>query len=435
MNIKYDIVIIGGGPAGYEAAFTAAKNDLKIAIIEKEKIGGTCLHYGCIPTKSILLNSSKKGSNWELIEEAKRDVVEKLSEGLEFRLKKAGIALIKGDYTLVSENMLAFDDNTIEFDFLIIATGSRSIIPNIEGIKNEGVCTSKEILSDFSKEFKSITIIGGGVIGSEFATIFNNLGVEVNVVEAKGSLLPDFDKEIGQNLKMIMKKRGVNIYTSSMVKRIEATDNGLNCVYENNGEESILFSEKILVCIGRVPNIDFIKRSKVKVETEKGHIKVDKDMRTNIPNIYAIGDAMGGVQLAHVASSMGRNVINFILNKADKIDMDIVPGCVYTNPEIATVGLDEKKAKERGVSYQTAKYPMSANGKTVINGEDRGFIKILYSQEDERILGAQIMCGRATEMISELSLAIKLNATLKDIRELIHPHPTFSEGIFEAANK
>jgi len=435
MNKKYDLIIIGGGPAGYEAAFEAVKNNLSVAIIEKNKIGGTCLNYGCVPTKSILRNVFNGKNIIDSINQEKELVVTSLREGLESRIIKSGIDLLHGECQIISKNLLMINQELLAFDYLIIATGSKPIIPRIKGIENVGVFTSKEILKNFDKEIRSITIIGGGVIGMEFATIYNFLGIRVNIIEAKNKLLPDFDKEIGQNIKMIMKKRGVNIHTSSTVNEISRFDNELECAFSIKEKTSTIKSEAILISVGRRANLDLLNKSEIKVNVENGHIKVNKKQETNFSNIYAVGDVANEIKLAHVASATGRNAIMDILNKTCKVDMNVIPSCVYTNPEIASVGISEAYAKEKGIDVNISKYPMSANGKSVLEGMDRGFIKILSSRENGKVLGGQIMCGKATEMISEISLAIRLGATIKDLSETIHPHPTYSEGIYELAKK
>ena len=433
MDKKYNVVIIGGGPAGYEAAFEGTKRGLSIGIIENDNIGGTCLNYGCVPIKSILHSAHEKEVCLDKIETIKNAVVKDLRQGLEMRINKENIDVIKGDCQILSDSEIKVNEEIIAFDYLIIATGAEPIIPKIKGLDSPGVFTSKDLLEKFNKPFKSITIIGGGVIGMEFATIYNSLGIQVTVVEAKKNILPDFDKEISQNLKMILKKRDVNIYTSRTVEKIINTKDGIECVLSND-EENIK-SEAVLLSVGRKANLEVLKNSKILIETDNGHIKINDNFQTNIPNIYAIGDVAGGIQLAHVASAMGRNAISAIIGIDSIVDMKTIPSCVYTNPEIATVGVSEGYAKENNLNYKANKYPMSANGKSLIDGMDRGFIKVITEKETGKILGAQIMSGRATEMIMEMALAIRLGATLDDIGNTIHPHPTYSEGFYELAKK
>ncbi|MBK5253102.1 MAG: dihydrolipoyl dehydrogenase [Peptostreptococcaceae bacterium] len=447
---KVDLVIIGGGPAGYEAAFKAADGGMKAIIIEKEAIGGTCLNHGCIPTKTIMHSTElykkletidefgialeKKSINFEVIQNRKEEILEKLRNGILSRIRKSDIEVVLGEGKIVSNNLVRVGDETIETKFILIATGTGTLLPPIKGCDLDGVITSDELLEYNKKPFGALTIIGGGVIGMEFANMFSDVGTSITVIEALDRILPNMDKELGQSLKMILKKRGVDIHTSSFVEEIIKSNEGLSCKYKEKGKEAVVTSDAVLIAVGRKPNINNLYAADVELEIEKGCIKVNDNYQTNYPNIYAVGDVIGGIQLAHVASAEGKNAVYHMLGKEDRIDVNVIPSCIYTNPEIASVGITADDAKRENIKIIANKFPMLANGKTILSGMDRGYIKIIADEKSHKILGAQMMCGRATDLISELTVAIANELTLEDLKKVIHPHPTFSEGIGDALN-
>lgn len=450
---KVDLIIIGGGPAGYEAAFDGAENGMNVIIVEREAIGGTCMNHGCIPTKTIMhsadlynqlnvaselgININSKDIDFGVVQDRKTEVLEKLKKGISSRLDKAKIEVILGEGKIVSENTVKVNGELIETKYILIATGTSTLVPPIEGRELSGVITSDELLETREKPYNSLTIIGGGVIGMEFANIYSDFGTKVTVIEAMKRILPNMDKEISQSLKMVFKKRGINIHESSFVEGIEKAADGksLVCKYKEKDKEAEVISDAVLIAIGRKANLDFLdEETSIDLEIENRVLKVNENYQTKYPNIYGVGDIIGGIQLAHVAAAEGKNAVMHMLGKGqDKlINVDMIPSCIYTNPEIASVGITVEEAKTQNIKIITNKFPMLANGKTVLSGMDRGFIKIIAEEESHRILGAQMMCGRATDLISELTVAIVNSLTLEDLKKVIHPHPTFSEGIKEA---
>lgn len=451
---KFQVVIIGAGPGGYVAAIRATQLGLKTAIIENREIGGTCLNRGCVPTKSLLhaaevyaemKHVSKLGINVEgvtfdtnAIYERKEETVKGLRNGIEQLFKSNGVVLINGTGTIVSEHKIVYVDSDgnsqeIEADNIIIATGSVPSKPPIEGSDLPNVVTSDELLS-MNTMYDSLIVAGGGVIGMEFASLYNSFGKEVTVIELMDKILLRTDKEISQNLSMIMKKRGVKINTKSMVKSISQEPDGkLKCTYATGDKESSVVGDAVLLALGRKPNTKNLFNDKFTVDiSPRGFIITDEKYKTSVPSIYAIGDVNGGIQLAHVASSQGIIAVENIANKEASIDINIVPDCVYTNPEIANVGLTEEEAKEKGINYTVGKASMLGNGRSIIAMQDRGFIKIVYDEDKDCIIGAQLMCARATDQINEFTTAIVNKLNKKQFASVIRPHPTFGEAATEA---
>ncbi len=447
--MKYDLIIIGAGPGGYEAALDASDKGMKVAIIEKDKIGGTCLNRGCVPTKTLmhtadiareLKTAEKFGVNVDdysvdagKMQERKNEVLDTLRSGIAGLLKKAKVDVIEGLGVIEGAGKVRVGDELLEADKIMIATGSKTFVPRIEGIDTPGVVTSDELLSKDDGIYEHLVIVGGGVIGMEFASLYTALGTKVTIIEALERVLAPLDKEISQNVKMIGKKRGMDIHTRATVEKFEAGENGKVITYYKEKDELMsVESDGVLVCIGRRANTDKLFADGVEVEMNRDLIVVNDKYETSIPGIYAIGDVIGGIQLAHTATAEGRNAVALMNGEEATIKMNVVPSCVYTNPEIATVGItaDEAKAMEKDVI--TKKYIMSANGKSVLSDQERGFIKVVADAETKKILGAQMMCARATDMIGEFAVAISSELTLDDVAGTVHPHPTFVEGIAEA---
>ena len=449
---NYDLIVIGAGPGGYEAAIRAARYGLNVALAEMDEVGGTCLNRGCIPTKTLMhaahlyhemtaceelgVYAKEVSFDIEKIYARKDDVVSKLRTGIEFLLKANKVSLIKGKAVITSVNtvsiMTSEGNVVVKASNILIASGSVPACPPIEGLNLPGVMTSSEMLEQAGTAYKKLTIIGGGVIGVEFASIFAGLGCEVTIIEAMDRLLPTMDKEISQNLNMIFKKRGIKVFAAASVERIAQEGQGLMCHFTWKGKTQSVEAEAILAATGRRANIEGLFSEGVNVKCERG-IVVDEHFQTSIPGIYAIGDVIhGGIQLAHAASAQGLNAVAHIAGKLPEIDVATVPSCIYTNPEIASVGLSADEAKSRGIEVKTGKFLMSGNGKSMIEMQDRGFIKVVFDAESEVILGAGLMCARATDLISELAAAIVNKLTLSQLNSVIRPHPTFSEGITEA---
>ncbi len=444
----FDLIVIGAGPGGYEAVLHAAKLGLKAAVVEKRDVGGTCLNRGCIPTKALLHASgvyeeAKSGSALGVDAENlsydlpamfayKQQVVEKLRAGVEGLFKSAKVTLLRGAGTLTGPNTVQVageNEGVYTAQSILLATGSVPARPPIPGLDLPGVMTSDELLNGEGGAFSSLVIIGGGVIGMEFATFYSDLGVSVTVVEGLDRLLPNMDRELGQNLAMIMKKRGVQIFTGAMVKNLETTDAGLQVNFETRGQLQSVTGEKVLCAIGRSPYTAGLFGEGVNVEMDRRRIHVNERLETSIPGVYAIGDVSSPVQLAHVATAQGIYAVNEIAGRKNEIDLSLVPGCVYTRPEIAAVGLTEADAKAQNIPVKTAKALMSANGRTVILNGDRGFMKLVAHAETRKLLGAQLMCVNASDMISQLSEAIAGGLTPADLLKAMRPHPTFEEAL------
>ncbi|WP_315080304.1 dihydrolipoyl dehydrogenase [uncultured Clostridium sp.] len=453
-NVTADLTIIGGGPGGYVAGIYAAKKGLDAIIIEKENLGGTCLNVGCIPTKAFVkssevfhsaLNSEEFGftiDNAQLdmkkVVKRKDDIKGRLVNGIEYLLEANGVRVIKGEASFLdNKNVIVKkgkDEYTVDSKDIIIATGSKISKINIKGIDMPFVLNSTTALSN-EKLPESITIIGGGVIGMEFAFIYSNFGVKVNVVEYADRLLLMMDKDISEEIKCIATDKGINIYTSSKVTEIKKSENGDAIVsFEKDGEEKLLVSENVLVAIGREPNIDGLNIENINLElNDNGRgIKVNSNLETNVQGIYAIGDVNNIMQLAHVASHQGMIAIDNILGQNKEISYDHVPNVIFTVPEIASVGMNEDKCLKDGLDIKISKFPYSANGKALTMGEEKGFIKIIKDINNNKIVGASIIGVDASSLISTLTLMIKNNISEEKICETIFAHPTTGEVIHES---
>lgn len=454
-EFQYDLVIIGAGPGGYEAAYEAADFGMKVALVEKDLVGGTCLNRGCVPTKTMMHSSdayriatrsanigvSAEGVKADLnrIIDRKCEVSETLRDGIMFLLKKKKVDFVAGTAKVTDGHTVEISGNDEVSELtaanIMIATGSEPATPPIPGADLPGVLDSTGLLELRGEIMKDFVIIGGGVIGIEFATVYSDLGTNVTVVEAMDRLLPNMDKELGRSLKMNFKNRGIDTHTNAMVEKIEERNGRLVCFYKEKDKVQEVEADHILVCTGRRPVTKgvFSEELEEKLLGARGFLQVDDCYRTEIPSIYGIGDAIGGTMLAHTATAEGRNAVAIMNGKEPEINMNVVAGCIYTSPEIASVGLTQDEAKEAGIDVITKKFPTSANGKTIIEELDRGFIKLVASKEDHTLLGAQLMCGRATDIIGELAVAIANGLTIEEVANTIHPHPTFVEAVCEAA--
>ncbi len=425
MDYQYDLIVIGAGPGGYEAALFAAKKGMKVCLVEKNAVGGTCLNKGCIPTKSILHQLEENRIDLEEIQREKNEVVTALQNGILTLLKSAKVELITGNARVVDGHHVEVNDQLISTCNILVATGSVPAFVPIEGIDLPGIMTSDELLEN-TKPLDQLVIIGGGVIGVEFASIYARLNTHVTILEAADRLLPTMDKEISQNLKMIFKKRGIEVITGCKVMKIEE---GYKITYQEKEETKTIDTKNILVATGRKANTQCI--DDLGLTKNRGFITVDDQYRTQIDSIYAIGDVIGNIQLAHVATAEGLNAVCAMLGTDPIKKIDAVPSCVYTDPEIATVGLSLDQAKELGIDAKAIKILLSSNGKSVLTHQERSFVKIVVENETEKIIGASMMCARATDMISYFTLCI-VNGLKKDqLTEIIWPHPTFSEVLGE----
>lgn len=450
----YDLAVIGAGPGGYVAAIRAAQYGMKTVVVENRELGGTCLNRGCIPTKTFLhaaevLHEIRAAADLGIEVEnvrvdtarltaRKEEVVQRLQAGISQLFQSHRIDLLNGTAALASERQLVIHyagaEQRLTAENILIATGSVPARPPIEGIDLPGVITSDDILAGRDEIGGSLVIIGGGVIGVEFATIYNALGYEVTVIEALDRILPVMDREISQNLAMILKKRGIRIHTASMVEKIESTinENQLTCHFRTKGTAQAVSARRVLVATGRKPNIPDLLTEGSQLAVERGAIVVDEYFRTSLPHVYAIGDAIGGPQLAHVASAHAINAVAAMAGKPAPLNLDAVPACVYTDPEIASVGLTAAEAQAKGIAVRTGKYLTTTNGKSLITQQERGFIKVVFDHDTDILLGAQLMCGRATDLIGELAVAVANKLTRSQLAGIIRPHPTFAEGVGEA---
>ncbi|ALS03025.1 dihydrolipoamide dehydrogenase [Enterococcus silesiacus] len=445
--MKYDLIIIGAGPGGYVAAIKAAQLGMKVALVESDRVGGTCLNRGCIPTKALLhsaetvreiKNASENGIhindiqiNMEEIYAKKNKVVDTLVQGIEGLVKANKIEMIFGSARIIKAGVIDVDGSRYETEKILIATGSKPAIPPIPGSDLSGVVTSNELLKQ-PNTYKKLTIIGGGVIGVEFASIFNELGCEVTIIETANTLLPNFDSEISKKLAMVLKKQGIKVATKSIVTSISKEEQ-LTCTFTTKGKENTVTSDAVLIATGRKASFEGVFSADLNIEIENQSIWVGDSFETSIKGIYAIGDvASRGTQLAHLASAQGVNAVLAMNQKAVEYDLEVISSCVYTTPEIAAVGITEDEANSQGISVKVGKYNMAGNGKTMIAGNSLGFIKVIADAQSDKIIGAQLMCDRATDMVSEFTTAIVNGLTIDEVTAIVHPHPTYNEGIGEA---
>ncbi|MFB4363544.1 dihydrolipoyl dehydrogenase [Bacillus sp. LR_6] len=464
MATEYDVVILGGGTGGYVAAIRAAQLGLKTAVVEKEKLGGTCLHKGCIPSKALLrsaevyrtareadqfgVETAGVSLNFEKVQQRKQAVVDKLAAGVNHLMKKGKIDVYTGYGRILGPSIFSPLPGTIsvergngeENDMLIpkqviIATGSRPrMLPGLEA-DGKSVLTSDEALQ-MEELPQSIIIVGGGVIGIEWASMLHDFGVKVTVIEYADRILPTEDPEISKEMESLLKKKGIQFITGAKVlpDTMTKTSDDISIQAEKDGETVTYSAEKMLVSIGRQANIEGIGLENTDIVTENGMISVNESCQTKESHIYAIGDVIGGLQLAHVASHEGIIAVeHFAGLNPHPLDPTLVPKCIYSGPEAASVGLTEDEAKANGHNVKIGKFPFMAIGKALVYGESDGFVKIVADRDTDDILGVHMIGPHVTDMISEAGLAKVLDATPWEVGQTIHPHPTLSEAIGEAA--
>jgi len=453
--IDTEIAIIGGGPAGYVAAIRAAQLGARVLLIEKAEIGGTCLNRGCIPTKSLVesarrflaLKEAKKfglevenvGFNFLKIQRRKNQIVKRLVKGIEFLLENNQIQVLKGEGSFIDSHTLSVKGDveyTVNAKKIIIATGSKALSVPIPGIDGTNVLTSKEIL-ELGDIPTSLIIIGGGVIGDEFASIFNALGSKVTIIEMLPHLIPMEDTELGEELELAFKRTGITCNVGSRVTRISDSPSGEKVVTFTNtdGEEQFVEAELVLVSIGRASELEGLNLEVLEELDFRRGITVNSRMETNVPDIYAIGDVTQGVpspMLAYTASHEGEVAVENALGGNVEMDYFGIPSTIFTFPEVASVGLTEEIAKDQSSEISIGKFPFQGNGRALIEGESRGFVKVILNRTTEQILGVHIIGPHATELIAEGALAVKNRMTAKELIEVEHGHPVLYEAIKEA---
>ncbi|MBI2865771.1 MAG: dihydrolipoyl dehydrogenase [Chloroflexi bacterium] len=446
-DVEHDIAIVGGGPGGYVAALRAAQLGARVALVEKDRVGGTCLNRGCIPVKAMTRSvevylDAKRGEEFGVkaaglevdfprLMARKQEVVDRLVSGVEGLLQGSNVTVVRGNGKLTSPRRILVNGQEVAAKKIIIATGSvPSRIP-ISGLDLPGVVTSDDLMQ-LDHIPASMVIIGGGVIGMEFASIFAAMGTKVTVVEMLPLILPPADDEIARRFTQIARRQGMNILTSAKVKEVRQAGGGLEVAYETEAGPQAVQAEMVLMSVGRSPFTEGLGLEGLGVQMNRRAIAVNEHLETNIEGVYAIGDVTGRIMLAHVASYDGEVAVENALGHQKATDYKVVPSVIFTIPEIAGVGLTEKQAKERGTVFKVGKFPFTASGRAQTLGETTGLVKVIADAETRELLGVHIMGPRACDLIAEAALALKLEATAEDLVETIHAHPTLPEALREA---
>lgn len=453
---EFDVVVIGGGPGGYVCAIRSAQLGMKTACIESRgSLGGTCLNVGCIPSKSLLhsaemyykantefdkigINTGGLSLDVSKMMQHKLKTVDGLTKGIEFLFKKNKVTYYKGHGSFESANTINIkkvdgSNDQIKGKHIIIATGSSvSNLPNIQ-IDEKIIVSSTGALS-LEKVPQKMVVIGGGVIGLELGSVWMKLGADVEVIEYLDHILPGMDKEISDNFQKILKKQGMKFHLSSKVTSVQ--NNGSNAIveFEKNGTTNTLEADIVLVAVGRKANTEGLKLENINVATDdRGRVKVDGHLKSNVNGVYAIGDVIAGPMLAHKAEEEGIAVVEMIAGKYGHVNYDVIPGVVYTHPEVASVGKTEEELKKLNIEYNVGKFPFMANSKAKVNDEADGFVKILADKKTDKVLGVHILGPDAGNLIAELALAMEFGASSEDVARTCHAHPTLTEAVKEAA--
>ena len=449
-DIRTEVVVIGAGPGGYVAAIRLAQLGKKVVLVDDDKLGGICLNYGCIPSKAMisasgLFNKIKQSSkigiktgkvtiDFSKMQEWKDGIVSKLNKGTEFLCKKNNVTIVKGTAVFENSNRLKINNGKnishINFKKAIIATGSKPV--ELSNFKFDGkkIISSREALN--LKEIpENLVVIGGGYIGLEIGTIYAKLGSKVSIVEMEDQILPGFDKNVVNVIQKNLEKLDVNIYVNAKADKIE---NNKIAIDSKEKGKVLLDADKVLVAVGRHPNTKNLGLENTKVKlNEKEFVEVDKNLMTDDENIYAIGDVSVGPMLAHKASMQGKIAAGIIAGEKVSYENVVVPAVVFTDPEIASVGLSEEEAEDKGLKVKIGKFPFSVSSRAMTREETQGFVKVIANEADDKIIGVQIVGSDASDLISEAALAIKMNSTIEDLASTIHPHPTLSESLMEAS--
>ena len=457
--MAYDVIVLGSGPGGYPAAIRASQLGLKVAIIEKESLGGVCLNWGCIPTKALLksaqvyeylkhsndygIEASGVQHNFPAVIKRSRGVADKMSKGVQFLMRKNKVDVIMGYGKLKAKGQLEVTaaDNTkqiVEAKYIIIATGGRGReLPNLP-VDGKKIIGYREAMT-LPVQPKSMIVVGSGAIGVEFAYFYNSMGTKVTIVEFMPRMVPVEDEEISKELEKQFKKQGITIMTNASVESVDTSGSMLKAKVKTQSGETILEAEVVLSAVGLIANLENIGLEELGIKTEKGKVVVDKYGQTNVAGIYAIGDCSPGQALAHVASKEGINTAEHIAytekklsHLPDAMDYNNIPGCTYCSPEIASVGYTEKAARDAGFEIKVGKFPFMASGKASASGATEGFVKVIYDAKYGEFLGAHMIGNNVTEMIAEVVTARKLETTAHEILNSVHPHPTMSEALKES---
>jgi dihydrolipoamide dehydrogenase len=448
----YDVVVIGGGPGGYVAAIRARQLGLKTVLVEKEALGGLCVNWGCIPTKALLRNAevirtlgegktfgfsfdtSTLKVDYASAQQRSRQVSGRLVKGIQFLMKKNEVEVVTGTAVIKSPTQVAVGDQVLTTSHIIVATGARP--RSVPGVAIDGklVIGSREAL-EMTQLPASAVVIGAGAIGVEFASIWNSYGVSVTLVEMLPTVLPLEDVDIANELEKALKKQKIAVRTGTRVEKVDTSGGKVALTVSKDGSTDTLTADKALMAIGVAPNSDGIGLETVGVQTERGFIKIDDHMGTNVAGIYAIGDVTGKLALAHVASAQGIVAVDSIAgHQTETLNYDKMPRCVYCHPEVASVGLTEARAREKGFQVKTGQFPFRANGKALGLDDYEGFVKIVAEAEYNEVLGVHIIGPHVTELIAGPTGMLRLEATLEELARTVHPHPTLSETIMEAAH-
>jgi len=453
--MNYDVIVIGSGPGGYVAAIRASQLGLKVGVVERENLGGICLNWGCIPTKSLLKSAqafeyAKHAADYGVLIEGEvkpdfeamvkrsRGVADGMSKGIQFLFKKNKIETISGIGKLAGKNTVEVTDengkkSSYTAKHIILATGARSReLPNLPQDGKKIIGYRKALTLE--KQPESMVVVGSGAIGSEFAYFYHSIGTEVTLVEFMPTLVPNEDEEVAKQLERNFKKAKMKVMVSSSVESVDTSGDKCKVTIKTKKGEEVVEADVVLSAVGISPNTEGIGLEELGVETENGRVKVDEYYRTNVEGVYAIGDIVAGPALAHVASAEGIACVEKIAGlNPEPVDYGNIPGCTYTNPEVSSVGLTEAKAKEAGYEIKVGKFPYSASGKASAAGQKDGFVKLIFDAKYGELLGAHMIGGNVTEMIAEMVVAKKLEITGHELIKTIHPHPTMSEAVMEAA--
>jgi dihydrolipoamide dehydrogenase len=445
--MTHQLIIIGAGPGGYEVAVKAAKQGLNVLVVEARRVGGTCLNEGCIPTKCLCHNATLlqhlkealsagihiDGVRFQLSDaiDRKDGIVSQLASGIESLMKTPGISFVQGKARFVDQNTIEVEGQEYSAPNIIIATGSVTKFLPIEGAHSDGVVTSTEMLN-LRDVPQRLCIIGGGVIGMEFASIFNAFGSQVTVVEFCKEILPAFDKDIAKRLRTALKKQGIMFKTGAAVSAIKDGDGCKVVEYTEKSSTQSVEADLVLMAVGRVANVASLNLDDIGIEYTPKGIVVNENMQTSLPHIYAVGDVNGKCQLAHAATFQSYRALNHIMGCEDSINFDIMPAAVFTTPEVASVGLSEEAAEAQGIKYTARKAFYRANGKALAMGADEGLVKVLVD-EQQKIIGCHILGEHASDMIHEASTLMNAGATLHQLASNIHAHPSLSEILLACA--